>query len=515
MAKKKLKTQEKKTISLTYTGIVQSPIKDDADTLDILMRKFESGKRYLRERIFEDLKRKEAVEMAKEKFIPNSRYMRDSFLEAEANISSLKENLPRYVEQNKLKIKSIEKSIEKIKEQIDKLTKREKFKQVEKKEQYILYKKNKIKKLTKQMNYFQHHIDNNSVPKVIDGSKKLLDRLNKGKVDKSEWREARSNNVYSRGEKSKGGNENIKLSFLKNDLFSMSILNPLSGKRGDRIHFIVRFPIKMVQTVASYLATGEAYSVRIKRQKGKYLVHVTLENDIVAKPNFKNGIAGMDINPDNLSVSIVHPNGNFKTSKVFWMYKINTVRADERDTIVQNALYEVLRWIKSFGIDTLVIEDLNFLQSNKGKIFNRMSHNFSYSNILKSLFSIAFKENIALLQVDAYYSSFIGKVKYQQMYGLSIHQAAAFVLARRGMGLKEKMPKSILPVLFAKEVKKGQEVSDLFKHWKKAKNWFDKITLEFKKEKIKTKGLLFSQIINLRKEEDVDLIFSEYASVTK
>ena len=40
------------------------------------MRKFQSGKRYLRERIFEDENRKEAVDMAKPLFINNSRYIR-------------------------------------------------------------------------------------------------------------------------------------------------------------------------------------------------------------------------------------------------------------------------------------------------------------------------------------------------------------------------------------------------------------------------------------------------------
>jgi site-specific DNA-cytosine methylase len=187
------------------------------------------------------------------------------------------------------------------------------------------------------------------------------------------------------------------------------------------------------------------------------------------------------------------------------MHNVNTVSSEERDWIIQNTLYEVIAWIKSFGMDTLVIENLKFLKSGGTKTFNRMSHNFSYSNMIKSLVSIAFKENIALVQVDAYYSSFIGKVKYQQMYGLSIHQAAAFVLARRGLGLKEKMPKQILSVLFTKEVKKGQEISNLFKHWKKAKTWFDEIVLDLKNQNIQTKGMLFSQVLTCKKNQEEEL----------
>ena len=101
MAKKKKKLQDEKTINLTQTGRITAGKHEEFQTLDVLMRKFESAKRYSRERIFEGYERKETVELSKPKFIPNVRYMRDAFLEADANISSQRENLPRYVEQNK------------------------------------------------------------------------------------------------------------------------------------------------------------------------------------------------------------------------------------------------------------------------------------------------------------------------------------------------------------------------------------------------------------------------------
>ncbi|ASS87613.1 hypothetical protein [Geobacillus stearothermophilus] len=501
---KKAKVQHVKSLMLTYTGVVEKASSEDISGLYQLMRKFESARRFSRERIFEGWDRKETTELTSQLFIPNKRYMRDAFSEAEANIASLRENLPRYVEQEKDNIKNTLKRIKQLKKEMERHIKNKQFQLAQYKEQIIQHKQAKLKKHEKSLRYYRHHMDNGTVPKVVDGSKKLLQALNKGKITKQEWKEARSNNLYSRGERSKGGNENIKFSHLKDNLFEMKVLNPLSGIRGNRLHFIVRFPDKFAAFIASYLETGEAYSVRIKRQNGKILVHFTVEHDIVAKPDFSKGVAGMDINPDNLAVTIVYPNGNFKASKVFWMHDVNTVRAEKRDTIIQNTLYEVVYWMKSFGVDTLVIEDLNFLQTNKGSAFNRIASNFSYSNMIKSLLSVAYKENIALVQVDAYYSSFIGKVKYQQMYGLSVHQSAAFVLARRGMGLKEKMPKNLLPVLFAKEAKKGQEVSDLFKHWKKAKAWYDDLLKQLRNNGIRPNGLLFSQILRIRERIDAE-----------
>ncbi|MBZ5751253.1 hypothetical protein, partial [Metabacillus rhizolycopersici] len=437
----------KKKSSLTFTYIGTMEKSDDVETivLDEIMRKFQSSKRYLRERIFEGKNRKEAVDMAKPLFINNSRYMRDAFLEAEASISSHKELLPTYIQQNQSKIATLN-------EQMTKLAHSKKRNKDEK----IKYKQARLKKLTKQNNYYQYHLDNGTVPKMVDGSKQLFKELVHKKITKEEWRDARSNAVYSRGEKSKGGNKNIKLSYLGENLFEMRVLNPFSDKRGDRLSFVVCFPDKFVFSIASYLETGESYSVRILRRKDKYEVHFAMEEENSCEPTFEKGIAGLDMNPDNLSVTIVYPNGNFRASKVFWMHDINTVSANKRDWIIQQTVVEMLMWVKSFGVDTLSMEELKFLQQNKNASFNRMASNFSYSNITKTLISACFKEHIALIQVKPYYSSFIGKMKYQQTYGLSIHQSAAFVLARRGLGFEEKIPKELLLVLFAKEAKKGQ-----------------------------------------------------------
>ena len=80
--------------AITFTGIVITSPVTELTILDELMRKFQSAKRFLRERIFEGLDRKSAVAKAKLLFLNNSRYMRDAFLEAEASISSQKELLP-------------------------------------------------------------------------------------------------------------------------------------------------------------------------------------------------------------------------------------------------------------------------------------------------------------------------------------------------------------------------------------------------------------------------------------
>jgi hypothetical protein len=46
---------------------------------------------------------------------------------------------------------------------------------------------------------------------------------------------------------------------------------------------------------------------------------------------------------------------------------------------------------------------------------------------------------VAYKKVNPAYTSVIGKVKYKEMYGVTTHEAAAFVIARRGLGFNEKI----------------------------------------------------------------------------
>ena len=61
-----------------------------------------------------------------------------------------------------------------------------------------------------------------------------------------------------------------------------------------------------------------------------------------------------------------------------------------------------------------------------------------------------------VIKVHPAYTSQIGKLKYMRLFGLSIHICAAYVVGRRGMGLKESIPKYLRPLLTEKERNKHQ-----------------------------------------------------------
>ena len=73
---------------------------------------------------------------------------------------------------------------------------------------------------------------------------------------------------------------------------------------------------------------------------------------------------------------------------------------------------------------------------------SRMLSSFSYGKV-KAYFlsSRGYREGVEVHQVNPAYSSVIGRVKFMERYGLTVHQAAALVLARRLLGCSERIPR--------------------------------------------------------------------------
>ena len=68
-----------------------------------------------------------------------------------------------------------------------------------------------------------------------------------------------------------------------------------------------------------------------------------------------------------------------------------------------------------------------------------MLSSFAYQQVINGIKVNGYKFGINIKEVDPSYTSIIGKNKYAIPLGLSVHQAAAFVIARRGYAYKEKI----------------------------------------------------------------------------
>ena len=123
----------------------------------------------------------------------------------------------------------------------------------------------------------------------------------------------------------------------------------------------------------------------------------------------------------------------------------------------------------------IVIERLDFQQKKaalegESRRYSRMLSSFSYGKTKAYFISRAYREGVEVHQVNPAYSSVIGRAKFMERYGLSVHQAAALVLARRLLGCSERVPRRrVCPVgngvQVAFTVPARKRVKHVWTHW--------------------------------------------------
>ena len=158
----------------------------------------------------------------------------------------------------------------------------------------------------------------------------------------------------------------------------------------------------------------------------------------------RRGAIGVDLNADHLAVAETDASGNcLKAWRVPLVpYGKSTHQAE---TLIGNAVAGVVEYAREVS-KPIVIERLDFRQKKSvlegtSHRYSRMLSSFGYGKVKAYFLSRGYREGVEVRQVNPAYSSVIGRVKFMERYGLSVHQAAALVLARRLLGSSERIPR--------------------------------------------------------------------------
>ena len=81
------------------------------------------------------------------------------------------------------------------------------------------------------------------------------------------------------------------------------------------------------------------------------------------------------------------------------------------------------------------------LSEGESPRYSRMLSSFSYGKVRACFISRGCRQGVEVFQVNPAFSSIIGRVTFIERYRLSVHQAAALVLARRLLGCSERIPR--------------------------------------------------------------------------
>lgn len=297
--------------------------------------------------------------------------------------------------------------------------------------------------------------------KLIWGGRKNFEHRSKCEITNEEWRRIRSNQFWSRGDKSKSGNLNLRIE-PANDNYQLRIT---TGTR-QWVYCQLWIPEKFKPMLDAHLNDEPCYTIRVKRGKDdRYRVYITFEAELPDQSvSFEAGAVGIDLNPSGQAWAETNVQGQLLDKGWINTPELQYARQGRRDWLIGQAAHQIVGLAKSRG-KGLVLERLKFKRDkNHGRKLNRIFNNFTHSRLIEAIVREAKQQGVAIRQVNPAYSSVIGRRKYQAVYPhLAIHEAAALTLARRGLGFID-MPTG--PQLeLAMEATEARRSEQKLHHW--------------------------------------------------
>jgi IS605 OrfB family transposase len=204
--------------------------------------------------------------------------------------------------------------------------------------------------------------------------------------------------VYSRGDKTKKGNPNLRIVNRENKTFlEVSTLDKIDTNRAVKVNIEVFY-------------------------------------------TWHKGMIGIDTNPNGIALTMIDNKGNYKWHTYLKNGELTYTGSNRRQNLCGKLVKKVVLIAKAHGV-CIAVEDLKF-NSDKdvNKKFARIKHQFIYRQLLTMLESACKRNGIEIVKVKPQFTSKIGLYKYCHQYGMVVHNGAIMVIGRRGFKFKEKIP---------------------------------------------------------------------------
>lgn len=258
-------------------------------------------------------------------------------------------------------------------------------------------------------------------------------------------------------------------------------------------------------------------SIRLmKNNQGHFDIGIGLQMSHDIKPELKTvdqyGLIGVDINPDHLDVAETDEKGNYLRG---WSIPLDLkgLSTKQRKTVLSQATKSIVDYALSKG-KSVVIEELDFSQKKKAlkdnydKAYARMLSAFAYGKIREYFTGQCWKNGVNLLTVNPAYTSFLGNLKYRTKITnkKEEHMPAAYVIARRGQGLKERIPSPIIKfkksqtgVITVERISLRQMVFDIgtASSWAKLRDVFKTVFQSSKGKALDTSFVLSKRLLTI------------------
>ncbi len=287
--------------------------------------------------------------------------------------------------------------------------------------------------------------------KVVFGGRGRFEQLKRRHLSgkplkrlKREWRERRQGTLYSRGDRTKGGNLNLRLETQGGALWLRVNLG-----NGRYAWALVKTGHPNLNALLQRVYASLPYNVELSLKEGKVYAHITwTEEPAPLTITKENGVLALDVNSDpyHLALAVVGRDGNLVRHLTLSLEEVD--RAPNRgakELVLWKVAHQVVAVAEEHGV-AIATERLKYLRKTTrgdgtGRAFRRKEHRFAYASLLRKVHSLARKRGVQVVEVNPQDTSTIGMLKYAPQLSLSKDVAAAYVIGRRALGFKEKLPK--------------------------------------------------------------------------
>ena len=395
-----------------------------------------------------EISRNDLNKLLQEKFSVTARTANSAIYEAEEIISSALALIPLNIEKLETRIEGKIKLIEKKKKEMAKIhaSRKTNTKRLGKLKFHIYNIHNSINRIRQKIESLEKQLENRK-PNICMGSKKLA------RNDAKAFKRHRDSQISYIGRAcEKQGNMNFQLQYIKKgNFFSMKIRRDFGKWKDDRsperfAYGKCHFKYGSRQLRNALMDNASPVTASFIRRDDRYYLFVTVtvsyeSSAIITRK--EHGVIGIDFNKGFINICETDEKGN--------VVSIEKMRYPfGKAGITDAGLSDVINRACSKATDTgksIVAEDLSFEKKKRKtkkavtpseKERMRMLHSLPYSRYAKILENITFNKRIELIKVNPAYTSRIAEQKFCNKMKLNIHDGAAYVIARKGMGIKDK-----------------------------------------------------------------------------
>lgn len=267
---------------------------------------------------------------------------------------------------------------------------------------------------------------------------------------RNNYRKLRDRQVYYLGSSEEtAGNQMCQLRYIpKNDRFLLKIRKENKyckpdAKRNDFDNYIwldVDFKYKK-DLLINALKNGQSLSYVVTRKNRKWYIDVSIEQTCEIHTDTRNGCIGLDYNNGFIALTETDKYGNIVNvdNIHLWNHGAGNKAKSELSEKISRIVRYTLRKDKALSIENLKFSKAKSQQIRKGKrSYNKMLHLLDYSRYKRLCQDYCAMYGVVLKMVSPSYTSKIGKQKYAGKRKLTVHNAAAYVIARRGQGFEDK-----------------------------------------------------------------------------